>query len=623
MALSGSFKINSAVSYMWILVNWSASQNIGANKSTIKMDVYVQRSSGYAFNLTGNTLTMAIDGNNQNVAGVTFDLRNTNSQLIGSRSHTVNHNSDGSKTTSIGVNFPTGISAGTINNTVSISLNTIPRASSMAWDSSTFPHTFGKATAMNVSSAVGSFYHSVEFRLNGTLLGAPLVNSQGGGRKTFSIPLDWVSQLTNTTISNCSFRLITHTKPSSYASDSLIGYVDYSGQVSVPNDLVPVINSITYADQNTSVVSMTGSNQILLQGLSIPEMNVQTTLSYGSKIVEYKFEFNGKILTHNGYTYNIDLSANVNWYGSQVVKVTVKDARGRTATLSDTLDIRPYAPPSLTDFSAVRDTSTTTTIIVRKTAVVSSIKNGTVEKNPYTIVTRIKKSNATAWSTVKTETNSNSNFNLTGYAVDSSYDLEITIKDQLNSTVIISSVSTAKVLMDLYRDVGVGIGKMYEEGHGSLDVGDMIYMMGKSLLNTFYPVGTVYQSTNSANPSTFMGGTWERYGKGTVLVSLDESDSSFSTVNQTGGEKTHKLTGSELPKISGSILFHGAGSIGTALAGTSGVMSLGSKIDNKYHTNATTTGATSYGSANISFGSDTPHNNLQPYTTVYTWRRTA
>lgn len=605
MALSGSFKINSAVSYMWILVNWSASQNIGANKSTIKMDVYVQRSSGYAFNLTGNTLTMAIDGNNQNVAGVTFDLRNTNSQLIGSRSHTVNHNSDGSKTTSIGVNFPTGISAGTINNTVSISLNTIPRASSMAWDSSTFPHTFGKATAMNVSSAVGSFYHSVEFRLNGTLLGAPLVNSQGGGRKTFSIPLDWVSQLTNTTISNCSFRLITHTKPSSYASDSLIGYVDYSGQVSVPNDLVPVINSITYADQNTSVVSMTGSNQILLQGLSIPQMNVQTTLSYGSKIVEYKFEFNGKILTHNGYTYNIDLSANANWYGSQVVKVTVKDTRGRTATLSDTLDIRPYAPPSLTDFSAVRDTSTTTTIIVRKTAVVSSIKNGTVEKNPYTIITRIKKSNATAWSTVKTETNSNSNFNLTGYAVDSSYDLEITIKDKLNSTVIISSVSTAKVLMDLYKDVGVGIGKMYEEGHGSLDVGDMIYMMGKSLLNTFYPVGTVYESTNSANPSTFMGGVWERFGDGRVTVAVDESDSSFSSPNMTGGAKSVGVSEKHLPNYA---------LIRTSSSGGGG-WNVSSTATSGWRNGANYDLGNPYGKANLE--------TMNPYITVYRWRRTA
>lgn len=54
-----------------------------------------------------------------------------------------------------------------------------------------------------------------------------------------------------------------------------------------------------------------------------------------------------------------------------------------------------------------------------------------------------------------------------------------------------------------------------------------------------YPVGSLYFSTNSTSPATIYGGTWERYGKGRTLVSVDESDTDF-TAGKTGGEKTHQ-----------------------------------------------------------------------------------
>lgn len=68
-----------------------------------------------------------------------------------------------------------------------------------------------------------------------------------------------------------------------------------------------------------------------------------------------------------------------------------------------------------------------------------------------------------------------------------------------------------------------------------------------SILNTVYPVGSIYTSVNSTDPSTLFGGTWERFGKGKVLVGVDEDDSDFSEANKTGGEKTHTLTTNEMP----------------------------------------------------------------------------
>ena len=70
---------------------------------------------------------------------------------------------------------------------------------------------------------------------------------------------------------------------------------------------------------------------------------------------------------------------------------------------------------------------------------------------------------------------------------------------------------------------------------------------GKTLLDIQYPVGSIYMSTSSTNPSTIMGGTWIAWGSGRVPVGVDTTDTDFSTVEAVGGEKTHTLTVEEMP----------------------------------------------------------------------------
>ena len=65
-----------------------------------------------------------------------------------------------------------------------------------------------------------------------------------------------------------------------------------------------------------------------------------------------------------------------------------------------------------------------------------------------------------------------------------------------------------------------------------------------------YPVGSVYISVNSTNPSTLFGGTWEAFASGKTLVGIDTQQSEFNTVQKTGGEKKHTLTIEEMPSHS-------------------------------------------------------------------------
>lgn len=129
-------------------------------------------------------------------------------------------------------------------------------------------------------------------------------------------------------------------------------------------------------------------------------------------------------------------------------------------------------------------------------------------------------------------------------------------------------------------------------------------------ISSVYPIGSIYiNASDSTNPGTLLGfGTWASFGAGKVLLGVDTGDSDFNASGKTGGAKTHTLTTTEMPSHT-----HGLSS-GSQLVAYVGS---GGNID---HTSGSTlrTGVTI-----SSAGSGGAHNNLQPYITVYMWKRTA
>ena len=134
-----------------------------------------------------------------------------------------------------------------------------------------------------------------------------------------------------------------------------------------------------------------------------------------------------------------------------------------------------------------------------------------------------------------------------------------------------------------------------------------------------YPVGSIYISTSSANPSTIYGGTWERYGQGKTLVGLNESETEFSTINKTGGEKTHTLTINEMPSHNHQI-GSGDGSNGLII-GSAPESNILVGVNNYYiKYDGVGNGPSTYLNT-YNVGGSSAHNNLQPYITVYMWKR--
>lgn len=108
--------------------------------------------------------------------------------------------------------------------------------------------------------------------------------------------------------------------------------------------------------------------------------------------------------------------------------------------------------------------------------------------------------------------------------------------------------------------------------------------------------------------------TWERFAKGRTLVGVDEDDEDFATAGIEIGEKAHQLMADEMPIHDGHIQRGTGNWVGRYLneANTASYGSSPRGWDNL--------GGEAYPASN-NRGADQPHNNIQPSTTVYYWRR--
>ena len=128
-------------------------------------------------------------------------------------------------------------------------------------------------------------------------------------------------------------------------------------------------------------------------------------------------------------------------------------------------------------------------------------------------------------------------------------------------------------------------------------------------LSDIYPIGSIYMSVTSTNPSSLFGGTWQQL-KDRFLLGAGDTYSNGAT----GGEATHTLTSSEMPRHRHNFDFsRGATGSGSDFGG----VQLGTVYATDYETNFTG------GTSSQSEGECNPHNNMPPYLVVYMWKRTA
>lgn len=176
-----------------------------------------------------------------------------------------------------------------------------------------------------------------------------------------------------------------------------------------------------------------------------------------------------------------------------------------------------------------------------------------------------------------------------------------------------------------------------------------------ALLNSVYPIWSIYTSVSSTNPSTLFWGTWVAFWAWRVLVGRDSGQTEFDVIEETWGEKTHLLTASEswLPvhnhwvndpwhshnRIQASVTSRNSWSIwifdsgmknidsiiNTSIVGMStnspkNISYLLSSDNTYFWTNSNITWVSI--NNNTETNASSSHNNLQPYIVVYMWKRT-
>ena len=151
--------------------------------------------------------------------------------------------------------------------------------------------------------------------------------------------------------------------------------------------------------------------------------------------------------------------------------------------------------------------------------------------------------------------------------------------------------------------------------------------MSQDIFDLIYPVGSIYMSINSANPSTLFGGTWTSWGAGRVPIGVNSSDTDFNTVEKTGGSKTHshtqgstgstKLSLNQIPSHTHSY-YWGSG-------GSSQVYSVKEVLANVGNLNhyAYTSGSGGGKGHTHTNPNTASSSSLSPYITCYMWKRTA
>lgn len=478
---SGNFILTNAGStseYITLTCTWeSLSNGISENSSTVTISVIASLSAMASTEITGNYSGQAtVNGVSQFVPTAAFTLYPGNQTGLFTRSYTVPHNYDGSKSTTISVSVSGVAISGSGADTVV--LDNIPRYASIT---QTLQERTENSITINWVSDVliDKVWYSID---NGVIWSElPQIGDfSSGSYKITSLDVNTpysvktrvknkVSQLTtdsvslNVTTYNYPYCLITPdftigtpltlgfynpihrnitvnligNDGSQITNDSISGEeitgfntseiinklyasipssksgnysvrVTYGTHVSTasggeyrvnPNDCLPEITLVSYADQNQATISVTGDDQQIIQ-------NQSTVLFTATGLAANKSAtIDNCVLSVNSVTYNMQISGNsatasnvtINSANDLDAEIIVTDSRGLQTSKSVNVEMLEWGiPTAYINLLRQNNISDNTNITVN--AIYSSLDN----KNAITIQCRYKKTSDSSYGNYQT-----------------------------------------------------------------------------------------------------------------------------------------------------------------------------------------------------------------------------
>jgi len=354
----------------------------------------------------------------------------------------------------------------------------------------------------------------------------------------------------------------------------------------------------TYEDTNSTTTAITQDDQQIIRNNSTLQINVTNATAYKeATLSSITANVNGTIyngtLSSGSATFNI---GTINVSDNTTAVVTLTDSRGFIGTQNVSIEVLDWQLPTAI-ISLQRENNFYSETNINVNADYSSLD----DKNEITIKVRDKKVTDTTYSSYTTLQDDVT----TQLTLDNNYawDVQVLVQDLLGSTTYNLTLDRGIPITffdRIKRSVGIDC---FPVNNTSLEIN------GKTITDIIYPVGSIYLSVNSTDPSTIFGGTWEQIEDKFLL-----SAGTTYTAGATGGEATHTLTTNEMPSHSHNVTWQDNCPPWVQAGGYGQVTPTSTGNANKINLGGLSIGGTGGGQA---------HNNMPPYLVVYVWKRTA
>ena len=412
----------------------------------------------------------------------------------------------------------------------------------------------------------------------------------------------------------------------------------------------PTFNNFTYQDTNTTITALTGNNQILVNGYS----NVKATISTANKATaknsatmkSYKLLIGTKNTTAN-YNASADVNMSINQVNNNVIDLYAIDSRGNSTKVSKTATIKKYSNIKIKSLSATRQNNIGTITTLNFEGEFWNASFGSVANAITSCKYKYKTTSSSTWIDGKTtltytisgnkitgSLNIQGDAGTDGFSVANSFDIQLILADKLSSATYNIILSSGNPALAIYKN-NVAIGQQYNTSEGSkLQVNGKINATGlgtnlaSAIVNKIYPVGSIYMSVSSTEPSVLFGGTWERMKGGFLYGAVNSVSNSSITGTSTGassgstGGPSTNVTGSTTLTID-QIPAHSH----TTFKKIGGVYAAGTNRGGVDTNNTQSTGTTGGGKGHTHTLSNhthslNSHTHAIPYMAVFVWKRT-
>lgn len=261
---------------------------------------------------------------------VSYTLPQGTTETIVDTTITVPHRNDGTGTITVNTWMDTRISAGVVEKSQTLTLSTIPRATTPV----IAPLIMGQEGTIALDPASNDFTHTITYNFGIQYHGTIATKTAKRSIK-WTPPKSLANVLTSAKAGKIHFRCTT------YNGNTLIGSTDVWTKITVSPDTVPTV-SVSLSD-----AAGYKNTYGWVQNKSRVKASITAAGVMGSKIINTVMTVNGKVVDANAEN-SLPNS------GSIPVKVVVTDSRRRTATYSTNLSVSAYTAPVINNLTYVR-----------------------------------------------------------------------------------------------------------------------------------------------------------------------------------------------------------------------------------------------------------------------------